>query len=81
MDDKYPLQKSLIMKPSRKLTREQVSLENSQPDAPRLPRRLGADHGESASRPRKRHNNFKQSVDIREDRGIRQYKMKPKRKG
>lgn len=43
-----------------------------------LPRKLGANHGETASRPRKHHNNFKQSKDIREDRGIRQIKASPK---
>lgn len=43
-----------------------------------LPRKLGANHGETAKRPRKRDNNFKQSADIREDRGIRQFKASPK---
>ena len=47
-------------------------------DLPSLHRKLGANHGETATRARKHHNNFKQSADIREDRGIRQFKMNPK---
>ncbi len=43
-----------------------------------LPRKLGADHSDAAARPRKHHNNFKQSRDLREDRGIRQMKFSPK---
>lgn len=43
-----------------------------------LPRKLGANHSETASRPRKHDNNFKQSKDLREDRGIRQLKAGPK---
>jgi|GEM_PF-2259988 len=43
-----------------------------------LPRKLGADHSETAKRPRKHDNNFKQSKDLREDRGIRQLKSGPK---
>ena len=43
-----------------------------------LPRKLGANHSETASRPRKHDNNFKQSKDLREDRGIRQLKASPK---
>ena len=48
---------------------------------PALPRKLGANRNETAARPRKHHNNFKQSKDIREDRGIRQAKTNPKGKG
>ncbi|WP_395739868.1 hypothetical protein [Prosthecobacter sp.] len=43
-----------------------------------LPRKLGANHSDTAKRPRKHHNNFKQSKDLREDRGIRQLKASPK---
>ncbi len=43
-----------------------------------LPRKLGANHNETASKPRKHHNNFQQSCDLREDRGIRQLKSSPK---
>ncbi|MBX7211343.1 MAG: hypothetical protein K1X78_23750 [Verrucomicrobiaceae bacterium] len=43
-----------------------------------LPRKLGANHSDTAKRPRKHHNNFQQSCDIREDRGIRQVKASPK---
>lgn len=43
-----------------------------------LPRQLGANHADTAKRPRKHHNNFKQSTDLREDRGIRQLKAGPK---
>ena len=46
--------------------------------APLLPRKLGANHSETAKRPRKHDNNFKQSKDLREDRGIRQLKASPK---
>ena len=46
--------------------------------SPRLPRQLGANHSDTAKRPRKHHNNFKQSNDLREDRGIRQWKARPK---
>ncbi len=45
----------------------------SETDAP-LQRKLGANHSETAARPRKHDNNFKQSKDIREDRGVRQIK-------
>jgi hypothetical protein len=47
-------------------------------NAPKLPRKLGANHSETAARPRKHHSNFKQSCDLREDRGIRQIKSQPK---
>jgi len=40
--------------------------------------KLGANHREAAKRPRKLDKNFKQSRDVREDRGIRQLKMDPK---
>lgn len=43
-----------------------------------FPRKLGANHSETAKRPRKHDNNFKQSKDLREDRGIRQLKASPK---
>lgn len=43
-----------------------------------LPRQLGANHSDTAKRPRKHHNNFKQSTDLQEDRGIRQLKAGPK---
>lgn len=43
-----------------------------------LPRKLGANHSDTAKRPRKHDNNFKQSKDLREDRGIRQLKASPK---
>ena len=46
--------------------------------APALPRKLGANHSETAKKPRKHDNNFKQSKDLREDRGIRQLKASPK---
>ena len=46
--------------------------------APKLPRKLGANHSDTAKRPRKHDNNFKQSKDLREDRGIRQLKASPK---
>ncbi|MFZ2277264.1 MAG: hypothetical protein WAW39_05665 [Prosthecobacter sp.] len=53
---------------------------NATPETPAkaLPRKLGANHSETASRPRKHDNNFKQSKDLREDRGIRQVKASPK---
>lgn len=50
----------------------------ARPGSALLPRKLGANHGETAGRPRKHHHNFKQSKDIREDRGIRQIKASPK---
>ncbi len=40
-----------------------------------LPRKLGANRNETASRPRKHDKNFKQSRDVREDRGERQAKL------
>ncbi len=53
---------------------------NATPAAPAkpLPRKLGANHSETAKRPRKHDNNFKQSKDLREDRGVRQLKASPK---
>ena len=45
-----------------------------------MPRKLGANHGDVSGHPRKHHGNFKQSADIREDRGVRQSKMNPKGK-
>jgi hypothetical protein len=47
---------------------------------PVMPRKLGADHADSATHARKHHSNFKQSADIREDRGVRQMKVSPKGK-
>jgi hypothetical protein len=44
-----------------------------------LQRKLGADHSDLAPKPRKHHSNFKQSSDLREDRGIRQIKSERKR--
>lgn len=37
--------------------------------------KLGANPTEEAAKPRKHHANFKQSRDVREDRGERQIKM------
>ncbi len=53
---------------------------NAPPEIPAkpLPRKLGANHSETASKPRKHDNNFKQSKDLREDRGVRQLKSSPK---
>jgi len=48
--------------------------------SPALPRKLGANHSDTAKRPRKHDNNFKQSKDLREDRGVRQLKASPKNK-
>lgn len=50
------------------------------PDAkvPPLPRKLGANHSETAKYPKKHDNNFKQSRDIREDRSMRQMKNSPR---
>jgi hypothetical protein len=61
---------------SKKISKVQQpgSATSSQP----LPRKLGADHSDTAARPRKHHNNFKQARDLREDRGIRQMKSSPK---
>lgn len=53
---------------------------SSASEATPLPRKLGANHSDAAARPRKHHNNFKQSVDLREDRGVRQFKASPKNK-
>lgn len=50
------------------------SSDSTVPAAKKLPRKLGANHSETAARPRKHDNNFKQSCDLREDRGIRQIK-------
>lgn len=57
-----------------------TSTSNTAPESkkPLLPRKLGANHSETAQRPRKHDNNFKQSKDLREDRGIRQLKAGPK---
>ena len=53
---------------------------SSAPEAkvPPLPRKLGANHSETAKYPKRHDNNFKQSRDIREDRGIRQMKNSPR---
>jgi hypothetical protein len=40
----------------------------------KLPHKLGANHNETAAKPRKHDANFKQSRDVREDRGQRQMK-------
>lgn len=50
----------------------------SEAPAKPLSRKLGANHSETTKRPRKHDNNFKQSKDLREDRGIRQLKGIPK---
>jgi hypothetical protein len=59
-----------------------TSTKDAAPEAavPPLPRKLGANHSETAKKPRKHDNNFKQSKDLREDRGIRQLKASPKSK-
>ena len=59
-----------------------TSTKDTTPEAavPPLPRKLGANHSETATKPRKHDNNFKQSKDLREDRGIRQLKASPKSK-
>ncbi len=60
-----------------------TSINNPAPAAdvsvPSLPRKLGANHSDTAARPRKHDNNFKQSCDLHEDRGVRQMKTAPKR--
>lgn len=62
---------------------KQNSINNPAPAAdapvPPLSRKLGANHSDTAARPRKHDNNFKQSCDLREDRGVRQMKTAPKR--
>jgi hypothetical protein len=57
-----------------------IPTDSSAEEAPTtpMPRKLGADHSETASHARKHDNNFKQSKDLREDRGIRQLKSSPK---
>lgn len=55
-----------------------ANAKSSASGAPKLPRKPGANHSDTAARPRKHHNNFKQSNDLREDRGIRQLKNDPK---
>jgi hypothetical protein len=51
----------------------------SEPVPKPVQRKLGANHGDLAPKPRKHHSNFKQSNDLREDRGIRQIKSERKR--
>jgi len=63
--------------PMKKKTETAGGAEPTAPITP-LPRKLGADHSETAAHPRKHHKNFKQSVDLREDRGVRQQKSAPK---
>lgn len=53
------------------------SISDDAPTTP-MPRKLGADHSETADHARKHDNNFKQSKDLREDRGVRQMKFSPK---
>ena len=43
--------------------------------------KLGANRHDPARRQQKRDKNFKQSKDVREDRGVRQLKTKPKKGG
>jgi hypothetical protein len=68
-----------------KTTPASTNIPASESKAPPLPRKLGANHSETATRPRKHHNNFKQSKDVREDRDVRQWKTssssKPARGG
>lgn len=64
------------MKPKSIPTDEPVPAPEATP--PTLPHKLGANHGDPAKKARKRDNNFKQSCDLREDRGIRQMKTNPK---
>lgn len=61
-----------------KTTKTTTTGEAAEAAAKPLPRKLGANHSETAKRPRKHDNNFKQSKDLREDRGIRQLKASPK---
>ncbi|MFO1462768.1 MAG: hypothetical protein U1F66_03255 [bacterium] len=52
----------------------------SKKQPPRLaPHKLGDDRNELAVKPRKLKGNFKQSRDVREDRGTRQTKMGKRR--
>jgi len=44
-------------------------------------RKLGSKRNEAAKHPRKLDSNFKQSRDVREDRGTRQMKSSPKDQG
>ena len=43
--------------------------------------KLGPNRNEAANRPRQLDKNFKQSRDVREDRGVRQMKSGPKNQG
>lgn len=62
------------MKPKSSTPVEPVTTEKAKP----LPRKPGANHSDTAAKPKKHHNNFKQSNDLREDRGVRQIKASPK---
>jgi hypothetical protein len=44
-------------------------------------KKLGPDSGGTPKRPRKLDKNFKQSRDVREDRGVRQMKSGPTKQG
>lgn len=60
-------------------TKKTSAAETTAESTPRpLPRKLGANHSDTAAKSRKHHDNFKQSCDLREDRGIRQLKSSPK---
>jgi hypothetical protein len=66
------------MKNKAKSSKVAASATESKPSAGS--RKLGANRGETAKRPRKLDKNFKQSKDVREDRGVRQLKDHPKTK-
>jgi hypothetical protein len=64
-----------VMKPK---TSSPTESSPSKVKAKPLVRKPGANHSETTDKPRKHDNNFKQSNDLREDRGVRQIKSAPK---
>jgi len=57
----------------KKTTRKKTGAERT-PAVSVAPRKLGSDRRGTAVKPRKIDKNFKQSKDVREDRGTRQFK-------
>jgi hypothetical protein len=62
----------------KKATSSKAAASAKKPKAAVASHKLGLDRSEIAKRPRQLDKNFKQSRDVREDRGVRQLKSGPK---
>jgi hypothetical protein len=65
----------------KKKTASSKNTKAKNPQTAVVTHKLGSKRNETAKKPRQLDKNFKQSRDVREDRGVRQKKSSPKNQG